>query len=136
MRSKWIVLLCFLGLVVSAAHAGSGVNVNEGKWQITVETEVIGMPMKMPASTYDQCIKKDEPIPRQEQPGQECKTSDFKTSGNTVSWTMTCKTPGGDMVGKGKVTYAGDTMDGNMEMETQGMKMKSHFSGKRVGECK
>lgn len=136
MNSKLIVLLCLLAFMVPAAQAGSGVDIEEGKWEITVTTEVAGMPMKMPPTTFTQCIKKDEPVPHQEQPNQKCKMSDIKTEGNTVSWTMTCKNPGGDMIGKGKVSYEGDKMNGGMDMETQGMKMTTKFDGHRVGPCK
>lgn len=121
--------------VVSFAHASSGPDLNEGMWEITVNFEIPGMPMKMPPSTYTQCIKKNQAVPRDEQPGQECVSKDVTTKGNTVTWTVVCNNQGGQMTGKGQVTYHKDKMDGRMTMEGQGMNMISHFKGHRIGAC-
>jgi len=55
----------------------------------------------------------------------DCKMTDMKSVGNTVTWAVTCP----DAVSKGKVTYAGSTFDGTMETTVnQGgkkMQMKS-----------
>ena len=48
---------------------------------------------------------------------------------------MVCTNPGGQMTGKGRVTYNNDKMDGSMTMEGQGMKMTSNFKGHRIGAC-
>ena len=127
------VILCLA--VVSYTQASSGPDLNEGMWEITVSLEIPGMPMKMPPSTYTQCIKKDQAVPNENQPGQECVAKDITTSGNTVTWTMVCTNPGGQMTGKGRVTYNNDKMDGSMTMEGQGMKMTSNFKGHRIGAC-
>lgn len=121
--------------LVSLAYAGSGLELNEGQWEITMSVEIQGMPMKMPPSTFTQCIKRDQAIPKDEKPNQQCKTKDVVTKGNTVSWTMVCTNPGGQMTGKGTVTYNQDKMNGQMTMEGQGMKMLSHFKGHRIGAC-
>jgi hypothetical protein len=135
MHKKSVVSIMLWLAIVSFAQAGSGPDLNEGMWEITVDLEVPGMPMKMPSSTYTQCLKKDQAIPNDEKPGQECVTKDVTTKGNTVAWTVTCTNPGGQMSGKGMATYHKDKMDGSMTMEGQGMKMVSHFKGHRVGAC-
>ena len=121
--------------VVSFAHASSGPDLKEGLWEITMSFEYPGMPMKMPPNTSTQCIKKDQAIPNNEQSGQECVSKDVTVNGNTVTWTMVCNNPGGQMTGKGRVTYHKDKMDGSMTMEGQGMNMVSHFKGHRIGAC-
>ncbi|MBT8341929.1 MAG: DUF3617 family protein [Desulfatitalea sp.] len=135
MKRRWLVVLVFLALTVSFVYAGSGVDFKEGKWEITSSTEVTGMPMKIPSQTHTQCMKKASPVPHQKQPNQECETVDVKTSGNTVTYTMVCNTPGGKMTGKGKITYSGETMAGGMDMQMQGMSMVSKFSGRYIGQC-
>jgi hypothetical protein len=135
MLKKTVVGMIVVLALISFVHAGSGPDLNEGMWEITVDVEIPGMPMKMPPSTYTQCLKKDRAVPNDEKPGQACVTKDVTTKGNTVTWTMTCTNPGGQMTGKGMVTYHKDKMDGSMTLEGQGMQMVSHFKGHRIGAC-
>lgn len=124
----WLASMVFL-------FAGSATALDEGLWEITAEVEMPGMPMKMPPTTYTQCIKKDQAVPMDEKPGQECKVKDVTTKGNTTSWTVECSNPAGPMIGKGTVSYNGDKMEGSMHMEGQGMTMTSRYKGHRVGAC-
>lgn len=121
-------------MLVTAAWAGE-MSMKEGQWEMTIETEMEGMPMKMPPTTFSQCITQQEPVPQSRQPGQECVTKDVVKKGDTVSWTVVCDTPAGSTTGKGKITYKGDTMEGSMTMTAQGMKMVSRFTGRHVGPC-
>jgi hypothetical protein len=119
----------------------------DGNWEMTVQMEIPGMPQKMPPMTIKQCITKeqaDDPsvlMPPQ-QPGRggapDCKVTDQKMSGNTLSWTMTCAgaTP---MTGTGEMSYTDDTVNGTikMTMENAGqpMTMTMNMKGKRLGDC-
>ena len=94
-----------------------------------------GMPMKMPPTTFTQCIKKDQAVPMDEKPGQQCKVKDVNTKGNTTTWTLECSGSGGQMIGKGSVSYSSDNMEGSMHMEGQGMTMTSRYKGHRIGAC-
>ena len=127
-----VVLVIFL---FSAAFAGSGPEFREGEWEITVAVEIPGMSMKMPPTTFTQCMRKDTPVPQNDQPGQKCEMTNQKTEGNTVRWTIVCENQGGKMTGTGEVTYEKETMSGTMTMEGQGMRMNSTFSGRWIGPC-
>ena len=131
-----VLSVAWLVFFTTAVHAGSGPEFREGNWEITVEIEMPGMNMKMPATTYTQCMKKERPVPQNDQPNQQCDIKDVKTMGNTVSWTMVCANPGGTMTGKGKISYDKERMSGTMTMEGQGMQMISTYSGRRTGPCK
>lgn len=124
-----------LFLIISTAWADSGMNMKEGRWEMAIETEIEGMPMKMPPMTYRQCVSKDTPVPQNEKQNQQCRVTDMKTAGDTVSWAVKCDTPGGAMTGTGKVTYRKDKMSGQMAMQTQGMKMIYHMNGHYIGPC-
>ena len=130
------IVIVWLASMV-CAHADSGPHMQEGLWEITTELEMPGMPMKMPPSTFTQCMRKDHAVPSNAKPGQQCKTKNVSAQGNTVRWTMECTHPGGQMTSKGAITYHRDKMEGSatMTMEGQGMTMTSHFKGHRVGEC-
>jgi hypothetical protein len=102
--------------------------------------QVPGMPPDMPQmkNTQIQCLTKKDFVPQSSQPGQECKITERKVVGNTVTWVMVCTNQGGDMKGTGKVTYKGDTFEGTMKMvmpQQGNMEVTSHVSGRRIGDC-
>lgn len=121
---------------------GASAEVKEGLWQITTKTEMKGMPMQMPATTMKQCMtgKDMTPKPEKQQKGQECTTKDQKVSGNTVTYTIECKSVDSATVQNGKMTYKGDSFDGvsDTTIKAKGqpdMKMASTMSGKYLGPC-
>ena len=79
-------------------------------------------------------------VPKEQTKEEECKITDQKVSGNTVTWAMKCS--GKDaMEVTGKTTYHDDTFEGSMIMISsdpngEKMKMINHISGKRIGECR
>ncbi len=124
----------FPGSIVRSI-ADSGPNMKDGLWEITIEMEMQGMPMKMPPMTHTQCITRKNAVPSASQPGQECKMTENHINGDTVTWQMECDTPEGSAKAAGKITYAGDTFKGEIKMKMQGMEMLQHLDGKWVGEC-
>lgn len=121
---------------ISISFAASGPNMKEGLWEITTKTKIPGM--EMPPMKHTQCITKNDLVPQSSQPGQECKITETKVIGNTVTWTMQCKTQGEEMKGTGKITYSGDSFEGTIiiSMPQANMKITTHISGKRIGDCK
>jgi len=132
----WLfVLSAILLSTFSTSFAGSGPNMKDGLWEITIEIEMPGMPMKMPAMTHTQCITSENAVPDSSQPGQECKIIENHVDGDTVTWRMECDTPDGKASANGKIIYSGDTFKGTIEMNMQDMKMLQQLSGRRIGEC-
>ena len=143
MSLKWnslIIRLFTLSAILlstfSISFAGSGPNMKDGLWEITIEIEMPGMPMKMPAMTHTQCITSENAVPDSSQPGQECKIIENHVDGDTVTWRMECNTPEGKAEAAGEITYTDDTFKGTIKMNMQGMEMLQKLSGKRIGECK
>jgi hypothetical protein len=68
--------------------------------------------------------------------------SDFKSSGNKVSWTIKCTTPN-EVDGTGEAIYGDDTLESTMTMnmqmarggQTMPMQMTIKTKGKRLGDC-
>jgi hypothetical protein len=129
MLKKTFLMVVLLLTAVAFAYAGSGPDIHEGLWEITVDFEMPGMPIKMPPSTYTQCIKKNEAIPHNDQPGQQCVQKNVKVKGGTVSWTMECTNQGGKMVGKGVITYHKEEMDGQMTLVMLLEERFNHITG-------
>lgn len=138
MLKKMVVVILMLLASYPLVSADNGIGLREGEWKITVIFDAPGMPMKMPANTYTQCITKDQPIPKDEKPNQVCDIRDINEKGNTVTWTVSCANRGGKMTGKGIVTYDGDKMEGTMTMSTEGegANFTSQYQGIRIGDCR
>jgi hypothetical protein len=133
-------------VVLSAAVFAQGPR-RDGRWEVTMQMEMPGMPAGMPPFTAEQCVTKEQADDPQravpQQPGRggaqsDCKTEDYKLTGNNATWTMRCTTPQ-PMTGSGEITYTENayvgTMTMNMERGGQPMKMTMKMTGKRLGDC-
>ena len=112
-----------------------------GRWEVTMQMEMPNVPVQMPAMKNTRCVTQQEiDSPNKGLPSgpdknpNECKISDYKVSGNTVTWAMTC-TGQPPTRGSGELRFTGDAYEGlvKMMMDQQTMTMK--MSGKRLGEC-
>ena len=79
------LIVCSLSTLAFAASPAK-----PGKWEMTMQMEMTGMPMKMPAHTVSYCLTKEEAEnPEKLAPegkNSDCKRTDLKIDGNTVSW--------------------------------------------------
>jgi hypothetical protein len=113
-----------------------------GQWDATMQMSMANMPMQMPEMKSSQCItpeqlKKDPAtgIPSGAPNSQNsCKVSDYKQTGNTVTWKMVCTAPQA-MTAEGSMTFVGDTYTGIMNMQTPQGAMIMKLAGKRAGDC-
>jgi uncharacterized protein DUF3617 len=125
----------------------------DGKWEMTTQMEMPGMPAGrgLPPMTVTQCITKEQAADPQKslpQPPQrggqqsDCKVSDFKSTGNKVTWSIKCTTPN-QVDGTGEAVYGTDTLESTMTMnmqmarggQTMPMQMTIKSTGKRLGDC-
>jgi hypothetical protein len=133
-----LVTVFFLMAVLFAAAN----KMREGKWEVTMNMNIAGMPFSMPAVTHTQCItKKDLEDNKKTLPSagknEDCEVKNYKINGNTVSWETVCKD---GTKGSGEITYKGDSYSGTMKMETidkKGQKSKIDYKikGVRKGDC-
>ena len=139
MLKKLFAALVILLAIFSISFAGSVPDIKEGEWEMTKQINLPGMGMEMPPKKFTQCLTKKDLIPQNYQSGQECKISDKKVVGNTVTWNLQCTGGhGGDMKGSGELTYAGKSLKGKVELKgaQPNMTMISQISGQRIGDCK
>jgi hypothetical protein len=138
---KFLTLLC---AVSSGTAYAAGPNFKEGEWNVSYQMEVTGMPFAMPpiSAKKTMCLDKNNYVPDNSQPGQECKVSDQKVSGNAVTWTMTCRAQERVIEGQGKITYNGEHYDGVMNAKmistdtpTTPVSYKYTMQGQRLGAC-
>lgn len=109
-------------------------------WQTEVKVEMPGMPMAMPPQTATVCQPKGRGEEMSIPKDANCKTTDFKKSGNKTSFEVACNGKGNSMTGSGEVeTLGSDSYRGKMHMIMnsggQKMEMNQTFSSKRLGKC-
>jgi hypothetical protein len=114
----------------------------DGRFEIQMEMDMPGMPMKIPPITTTQCITPEQANdPQKAMPPQggrgnqsSCKVSDYKQDGPKVTWSMKCegKEP---MTGTGEFVYAADGYTGTMKMDRAGQPMTMKYTAKRLGDC-
>ena len=130
-----------LAILLAPLCATAAPNMNEGEWQFEMQMQMKGMPMNMPPMRFTNCLKPGDVVPTPERQMTECRKSNERISGNTVSWTMLCNHQNTEMEMRGTATFNGDTMNGSMDqtMRSGGraqMTSSGTISGKRVGPCK
>ncbi len=103
-------------------------------WEVISKMEMMGM--KMPAMKHNQCISQNNAVPESSQQGQTCKMANTTVKGDTVKWNMICESSEGKSEMNGEITYHGDTFEGVLRINTQGMEMNQNMSGRRIGKCK
>lgn len=137
MLRKILVISVALLASLSTSIAGSGPNMQEGKWEVTTRMEMPGMSISMPEVTSTQCLTTKDFVPQGSQQGQECKITKTKVDGNTVTWTVKCSGQGVEMTGTGRMKYSGSSFKGTikMTMVQSNTKMISHIKGHRIGDC-
>ncbi|MEK7758067.1 MAG: DUF3617 family protein [Pseudomonadota bacterium] len=138
---KFLTILLAAG--TGTAYA-AGPNFKEGEWSVSYQMEVVGMPFPMPPITARKtmCLDKNNYVPDNSQQGQECKVSDQKVNGNTVTWTMRCRAQERMIEGQGKITYKGERYDGVMDAKLISADYQSPavgyqytMQGQRLGAC-
>jgi hypothetical protein len=132
-----VTIFLFIAVIFAASN-----KMKEGKWEITMDMNIPGMPFKMPSAIHTQCItKKDIEDNKNTLPSagknENCEVKNYKVNGNTVTWETVCKD---GTKGSGEITYKGDSYTGKMKMETIDKKGKKStidykIKGQRKGDC-
>ena len=132
-------ILAVLVLVSMPATILATDGIREGMWEITSKMEIPGMPMEMPPTTVNHCYTKEDVKDQKNVISRDknCTVTDFKSSGNKVSWKMVCT---GKNAGtfSGETMFSGDSYESVMKMQSDGAKggsMDMKVKGKRVGSC-
>lgn len=123
-------------LSFSACSDAKSVDIKEGKWSITTDTSIEGMPFQMPPVTITQCLTQENYMPQQQNQNEsDCKIINQKVHNSVVSWEMQCP----DSHAFTKISYKHDTFDGTMQMQSNqeggSMKISASMHGKYIGAC-
>lgn len=135
---KIAILIAAALLVPCVLFAGP---IKAGKWEVTMEMEMPGMPMKMPPTTFTHCITKEQAEkPEAPQGGphghkgeSDCKVVDYKLEGNTASYKMNCEKQ--KMTGDVTMTFKGDSYEVVTHMKMPDHEMTQKAKARYMGEC-
>ncbi len=123
-------------LLLSAGYVAAAESIRDGQWEVTSQPEMPGMPMKLPATTIKHCYSKEDVKDHRKVVNQDknCSVTDYKVSGNKVTWAMKCT---GEHEGtfNGETTFSANAYSSVMKMKTQGHSMTVNVKGKRIGDC-
>lgn len=141
MKTIFAAALAVLTVVTLVAQSP----IRPGRWEATMQMQMPGSPVQMPEMKSTRCVTpEDAKDPNRSLPsgpegrvGQksDCKTADYKVSGNTATWKMVCTSPQA-MTGTGEMTFTDDSYTGTMTMDSPQGPMTMKMAGKRVGDCK
>ena len=123
-----------------SAMAGKAITIEPGMWEMTSKMTSPMSPQPR-VQTVNECMTDSEIDPQDLIPedGGDCTVTSSDVSGNSMTWALTCNTPGGAMTGNGSFTSKGSSGHGNMKMnmsiEGQSFNMEVSWEGKRIGSC-
>ncbi len=135
MKAQFLTVLVLCSVAVATIAAQNPMR--PGSWEVTTQIEMAAMPVKMPPIKATQCVtpaQLKDPAGALPSAAPNCKVSDYKTTGNTVSWKMACSAPQ-NMTGSGEMTFVGDTYNGTIKATTTQGEMTIKTAGKRLGDC-
>lgn len=132
------VLVLFVGLFAGAVGAAPPA-MKPGLWELTLHVQMQGVSRGMPATRLQHCYHAEDikdlrrTIPNQ----SNCKVADWKQSGNTITYRMSCAS---GMAATGKVIFAGDHFTGVVDVDLvqagHPMHMTQKYDARRIGNCK
>lgn len=132
------ILVC---LMAAAAAGGALADIQEGNWEMTITTSVVGMPGGMAPITQARCLSREDARDpsRLIGAGAGCEFSNRRDTGSEITFDVVCsgQVP---MSGSGAVRYTAQSVEGTLElsanMGNQRILTRSQLSGRRLGECK
>jgi len=144
MKTVSVIALAMLATVAVIAQTG----MRPGQWEITQQMQMPNMPagVQMPVTKLTQCVTPEQAkdpasaVPRQSGRGRgtgndDCKMSDMKRSGSTITWSMACTSPD-KLTATGEMTFTGDdSYTTTMKMVMAQGEMTMKMTGKRLGDC-
>jgi hypothetical protein len=143
MKTVSVIVLAMLASAALIAQSG----MRPGQWETSMQMQMPNMPagVQMPVTKTTRCVTPEQAkspadtLPRQSGRGRgdkdDCKLTDQKMSGSTLTYSMACTTPD-KLTVTGEMTFTGDDSYTNtMKMVMAQGEMTMKMTGKRIGDC-
>ena len=140
MKLMDLALIAFGVLFLAGSVDAAGMKIKTGEWEFQSQTSMPGQSGPR-EHVNKQCLKEETITPQtlMKDMKQDCQLLDANSSGNSMSWKVSCANNGGEMTGEGNVTGSGETLKGGMKMTMifngQTMNMAVSWDGKYIGPC-
>jgi hypothetical protein len=133
-------LVLLAGLAAGPAAVAQTIALLPGSYEATLE---VGLPdgTKMPPHKDTQCITAEDLKDFSKSFGDPefarmCKVSQYKVSGNKVTFDVDCKDDGVRMTGSTQMIFTADSFMGVMTMKDErGRMTTTRTTAKRIGDC-
>lgn len=129
----------FVLVIASCTTPAYALNFNDGKWHVTVDTEIKGMKVRPPPTYYyTRCFTKESFQPHLAPPGAPCRAINTQTKNDVMTWTLSCTNSVAQMQGSGRMVFSGDQVRGvvmTLSQYPEEMQVIQKITAKRVGAC-
>lgn len=112
----------------------------DGRWLVTVTTEIRGMKVKPPPPYYyRRCFAQKDIQPHLAPSYAPCRAMDTEVKDDVMTWTLTCRDSGvAQMKGYGRMKFMGSRVEGMVTTISQypeEMQVTQKISARRIGDC-
>ena len=124
--------------MLSIVYAG-GMQIKSGLWE-TKSFVTLPFDGGVQESTSQDCIDDSNITPEEMmKDAQGCNILESDVDKNSMTWTISCKNNGVEMIGKGHANSDGNTVSGGMNISAtvneQDVTMSTKWEGKYIGAC-
>lgn len=128
-----------LGLAVTASGAtAADPQMQAGKWDYTIKTEIPGMPMAMPPMRFQQCLTAEDvregAVAQDPGSDMDCKISNLQQDAGRMRYDMTC-TGDETVTSRADFKVSPTTLAGTVATTIDGQTVTQRFDARRSGDC-
>lgn len=136
-RTRFLIFAAAAVLGLPLTLLAAPERLHAGQWEFTT-SQADGQP-----NSIKTCVSAEEAASinggaktgrayAEKQAGEGCKVNEYTVNGNLVTYSVTC----GTSTVRAKVTYAGDTSEGDTVIQREGQPdIVMHVKAKRLGDC-
>lgn len=136
-----LLTLMLLGIGPALATADPALQLQEGQWEISSQTDALGTSGSAPLTTQACYSKEDIANRKAAIPGDEqCEVADYQTAGRVATWQINCRGPG-EIVGNGSLSFDSATAyHGEIELRVSmpgqaEQRLTTRYRARRLGDC-
>jgi len=134
-----LAVATLLSILISELAGADALSINPGLWEFK-SSSTNPLTGQRESETETECVVEDKLDPAEMIDNQDgCEITKSTLSGDTLTFSMSCKMQGGEMTMNAVYQSDGDSVDGttkiNISFGTQTMTSDGSFSGQRIGDC-
>ena len=130
----------FVLLMVCSASTVLAQEFKAGEWEFEVRHTISGMPSRVPAKKYRQCLTQDNPIPTVFLQARSCKVLEQQKRHYRISYRINCFTEHGTLINEGMLRFGPVKMSGTSKSDLgdavgRNSVIRYKYRGRYIGQC-